>query len=209
MSAILTLLDPLPTDAEDTWVGPASGPEGKRSYGGQFVAQSVAAACRTVDADRPPTNEAGEPVEYTVTRVFDGRTAAARRVDSRQGGRLLTTATVSFATELPGPEHGRRSSMPHDPGDLPQTGPAGPAPSMPLDDLDIRIADDTSDGEFTRRMWWRTTAAGSKTRQSSLSTARTRTHRSRSSAPKRIDWSKPPTASRVDRRNDMLAPTME
>ena len=167
MSAILALLDPRPGDAEDTWIGPASGPEGKRSYGGQFVAQSLAAACRTVDADRPPTNmhlqflrggEAGEPVEYTVTRVFDGRTAAARRVDSRQSGRLLTTATVSFAIELPGPEHGRRSSMPHDPGDLPQTGPAGPAPSMPLDDLDIRIADDTSDGEFTRRLWWRTTA---------------------------------------------------
>ena len=81
----------------DTWIGPASGPEGKRAFGGQFVAQSLAAACRTVDADRLPTNmhlqflrggEAGDPVEYTVTRVFDGRTAAARRVDSRQDGRL-------------------------------------------------------------------------------------------------------------------------
>ena len=99
MSEILGLLDLRPGDAEDTWIGPASGPEGKRSYGGQFMAQSLAAACRTVDADRPPTNmhlqflrggEAGEPVEYTVTRVFDGRTAAARRVDSRQNGRLLT-----------------------------------------------------------------------------------------------------------------------
>src|SRR6478752_9375916 len=128
MSALLKLLDLDQGADADTWIGPASGPEGKRSYGGQFVAQSLAAACRTVDADRPPTNmhlqflrggEAGEPVEYTVARVFDGRTAAARRVDSRQGGRLLTTATVSFATELPGPEHGRRSSMPHDPGDLP------------------------------------------------------------------------------------------
>ena len=37
--------------------------------------------------------EAGDPVEYTVARVFDGRTAAARRVESRQHGRLLTTAT--------------------------------------------------------------------------------------------------------------------
>ena len=62
--------------------------------------------------------EAGDPVEYTVTRVFDGRTAAARRVDARQDGRLLTTATVSFAIELPGPEHGTRPSMPHDPTDL-------------------------------------------------------------------------------------------
>ena len=99
MSKLLGLLDLQPGDAEDTWIGPASGPEGKRSYGGQFMAQSLAAACRTVDADRPPTNmhlqflrggEAGEPVEYTVTKVFDGRTAAARRVDARQNGRLLT-----------------------------------------------------------------------------------------------------------------------
>jgi acyl-CoA thioesterase II len=166
MSTLLKLLDLRPGDAEDAWIGPASGPDGKRSYGGQFVAQSLAAACRTVDADRLPTNlhlqflrggEAGDAVEYTVARVFDGRTAAARRVDSLQDGRLLTTATVSFATELRGPEHGRRSSMPHDPSALPQTGPAGPAPSMPLNEIDIRIADDASTGEFVRRLWWRAT----------------------------------------------------
>jgi acyl-CoA thioesterase len=166
MSALLKLLDLSPGDDPDTWIGPASGPAGKRSYGGQFVAQSLAAALRTVDADRPPTNlhlqflrggEAGDSVDYTVTRVFDGRTAAARRVDSRQDGRLLTTATVSFAAELRGPEHGVRPLLPQDPGTLPHTGPAGPAPSMPLDELDIRIADDTSSGEFVRRLWWRAT----------------------------------------------------
>jgi acyl-CoA thioesterase II len=166
MSALLKLLDVAPGDADDSWIGPASGPQGKRSYGGQFVAQSLAAALRTVDADRLPANmhlqflrggEAGDVVEYAVARVFDGRTAAARRVDARQDGRLLTTATVSFATELPGPEHGHRATMPGDPDELPQTGPAGPAPSMPLDELDIRIADDTTDGEFVRRMWWRAT----------------------------------------------------
>jgi acyl-CoA thioesterase-2 len=166
MSRLLKLLDLQPGDAEDTWVGPASGPDGKRSYGGQFVAQSLAAACHTVDTDRLPTNihlqflrggEAGDAVEYTVARVFDGRTATARRVDSRQDGRLLTTATVSFATELPGPEHGHRSPLPGDPNALPLTGPAGPAPSMPLDELDIRIADDAANGEFVRRLWWRAT----------------------------------------------------
>jgi acyl-CoA thioesterase-2 len=166
MSALLKLLDLDQGADADTWIGPASGPAGKRSYGGQFVAQSLAAACHTVDADRPPTNmhlqflragEAGDPVEYTVARVFDGRTAAARRVDSHQAGRLLTTATVSFAAELPGPEHGHRPDMPGDPDLLPRTGPAGPAPSMPLDELDIRIADDTSSGEFVRRLWWRAT----------------------------------------------------
>src|SRR5258708_6692806 len=162
MSALLKLLEMSPGDDTDSWVGPASGPAGKRAYGGQFRAQSPAAACRTVDADRPPTNmhlqflrggEAGEPVGYTVARVFDGRTAASRRVESRQDGRLLTTATVSFAAELPGPEHGHRPDMPGDPDSLLRTGPAGPAPSMPLDELDIRIADDTSTDEFVRRLW--------------------------------------------------------
>ena len=54
MSALLKLLD-LDRGADaDTWIGPASGPAGKRSYGGQFVAQSLAAACHTVGTDRPP-----------------------------------------------------------------------------------------------------------------------------------------------------------
>jgi acyl-CoA thioesterase II len=167
MSALLELLDVKPGDGADVWTGPASGPDGKRSYGGQFVAQSLAAAYRTVEADRMPTNmhlqflrggEAGDPVDYAVTRVFDGRTAAARRVDSHQNGRLLTTATVSFAIDLPGPEHGQRPPVPDDPDALPRTGPAGPAPSMPLDEIDIRIVDDGSGGEFVRRLWWRVTA---------------------------------------------------
>ena len=166
MSTLLKLLELEQGADADTWIGPGSGPAGKRSYGGQFVAQSLAAACRTVDPDRLPTNmhlqflrggEAGDSVEYTVARVFDGRTAALRRVDSRQEGRLLTTATVSFAADTRGPEHGRRPSMPQDPSTLPLTGPAGPAPSMPLDELDIRIADDTSSVEFVRRLWWRAT----------------------------------------------------
>jgi acyl-CoA thioesterase II len=166
VSTLLKLLDVKPGADADTWIGPASGPDGKRAYGGQFVAQSLAAACRTVDPNRLPTNmhlqflrggEASDSVDYTVTRVFDGRTAAARSVDSHQDGRLLTAATVSFAIDLPGPEHGHRSSLPWNPDALPQTGPAGPAPSMPLDEIDIRIADDRSGAEFVRRLWWRTT----------------------------------------------------
>ena len=49
MSVLLGLLDVEPGSAEHAWVGPASGPEGKRAFGGQFMAQSLAAACRTVD----------------------------------------------------------------------------------------------------------------------------------------------------------------
>lgn len=167
MSKLLDLLDVRPGPGTDSWIGPASGPAGKRAYGGQFVAQSLAAAIRTVEADRLPTNmhlqflrggEAGDDVEYSVARVFDGRTSSARRVDSHQGGRLRTTATVAFATDLPGPQHGRRAWA-QDPETLPQTGPAGPAPSMPLDELDIRIADSGAGDEFVRRLWWRATGS--------------------------------------------------
>src|SRR3984893_15586738 len=121
MSALLKLLELSPGAAAGIWIGPGSGPAGKRAYGGQFVAQSLAAACHTVDADRLPANmhlqflrgrEGGGPREYTMGRVCDGRPAAARRVGSRQDKLLLTTATVSFAAELSGPEHGHRSVMP-------------------------------------------------------------------------------------------------
>ena len=79
VSVLLDLLDVRPGTDDRTWVGPASGPAGKRSFGGQFMAQSLAAACRTVDPAKPPTNmhlqflrggEAGDDVEYAVrTRV--------------------------------------------------------------------------------------------------------------------------------------------
>ncbi|EHI12949.1 acyl-CoA thioesterase [Mycolicibacterium thermoresistibile] len=168
MSVLLKLLDVAAGDGADQWIGAASGPAGKRAYGGQLVAQSLAAAARTVPAERPPTSlhlqflrggDAGAPVEYTVTGLLDGRTTAARRVDARQDGRLLTTATVSFAVPLSGPRHGWRTELPGDPEQLPRTGPAGPAPSMPLDELDIRIADEGGGAGFVRRFWWRATVA--------------------------------------------------
>ncbi len=170
MSALLRLLDVRPgaVDSPDTWLGASSGPEGKRAFGGQFMAQSLAAASRTVEAGKSPTNmhlqflrggEAGDGVEYGVQRVFDGRTAASRRVESRQNGRLLTVASVSFAAPLAGPEHGGPIGAGHDPESLPRTGPPGPAPSIPLDEIDIRFTDDRTGGEFVRRLWWRVTVA--------------------------------------------------
>jgi acyl-CoA thioesterase II len=169
VSTLLTLLDVRAGAAGDgaVFTGRASGPAGKRAYGGLLAAQSLAAACRTVGDDRSPANmhlqflrggDAGEGVEHRVHRVYDGRTASARRVESHEHGRLLTTATASFATPLAGPEHGRHAASPQDPEALPRTGPPGPAPSLPLDEFDIRIDDDTSTGEFVRRMWWRVTA---------------------------------------------------
>jgi len=162
MSVLLDLLD-VADVGSDTWRGRGSGPDGKRAYGGQLVAQSLAAAARTVEPGKAPTamhlqflrgGDAGDGVDYRVARVFDGRTAASRRVDAVQQGRLLTTATVSFAAPLPGPEHGRRD-VAGDPDALAHTGPAGPAPSMPLDELDLRLVDDGAGEDFVRRLWWR------------------------------------------------------
>ena len=164
MSALLRLLDVQPGPTDGSWLGPASGPEGKRAFGGQFMAQSLAAASRTVEPGKLPTSmhlqflrggEAGDAVDYAVQRVYDGRTASARRVEAFQGGRLLTTASVSFSVPLTGPEHGHVEALPQDPAALARTGPVGPAPSMPLDEIDIRVVDDRSRGEFVRRLWWR------------------------------------------------------
>ena len=164
MSALLRLLDVGSGDSEDSWIGAASGPEGKRAFGGQFMGQSLAAAARTVEPAKRPVNmhlqflrggEAGDDVDYSVERVFDGRTASSRRVVSRQAGRMTTAATVSFSLPLPGPEHGHVTACAEDPETLPRTGPPGPAPSMPLDEIDVRVVDDRSTGEFVRRLWWR------------------------------------------------------
>jgi acyl-CoA thioesterase len=103
--------------------------------------------------------DAALPVEYDVDRVFDGRTSKSRRVLARQDDRLLVTATVGFACSTTGPEHGKRDPSPGDPNDLPRTGPAGPAPSLPLDEIDIRIDDRATNGGFVRRLWWRATVS--------------------------------------------------
>jgi acyl-CoA thioesterase-2 len=152
----------------DTFTGPANGPAGKRAYGGHLAGQVLAAACRTVEPDRAPTavhvqflrgGDAGESVRYQVDRMHDGRTASSRRVLGRQGDRLVVSATALFAVPAVGPEHTDRAVG--DPESLPRTGPIGPAPSLPLDEIDIRISDQgggVGGGEFVRRLWWRVTA---------------------------------------------------
>ncbi|MFN8032611.1 MAG: thioesterase family protein [Mycobacterium sp.] len=166
--ALFALLTVTPDgSAADLFTGPAAGPPGKRAYGGHLAAQAMAAACGTLNPGFVPTSlhvqflrggEAGEPVSYEVERVYDGRTAASRRVLARQDGRLLVTATASFSVPADGPEHAQRRSATTDPENLPPTGPLGPAPSLPLDEIDIRSEDDRSTGEFVRRLWWRVTA---------------------------------------------------
>ncbi|CAN5177534.1 thioesterase family protein [soil metagenome] len=167
MSTLLELLDVQRGDT-DVWVAAGHGPADKRAFGGQFVAQSMAAAGQTVPAETGPTSmhlqflrggAAADPVDYAVERTYDGRTAMTRRVVARQGERIITTATVSFAVPLAGPAHGHYGKLPGDPETLAATGPAGPAPGLPLDELDIRIVDEGAGPDFVRRLWWRATVS--------------------------------------------------
>jgi acyl-CoA thioesterase-2 len=165
MSALLDLLDVRP-GATDIFVAAGHGPADKRAFGGQFVAQSMAAAAQTVPGQALPTSmhlqflrggAAADPVDYEVERTFDGRTAMTRRVLARQSDRTITAATVSFAAPQNGPAHGHYGDLPEDPDTLAATGPAGPAPGLPLDELDIRIVDEGDGTAFVRRLWWRAT----------------------------------------------------
>jgi acyl-CoA thioesterase II len=164
VSTLLGLLDGRVGD-DDTFVATGHGPADKRAFGGQFVAQTMVAAGPTVPAAAQPTSlhlqflrggAAAEPVEYAVERTYDGRTAMTRRVLARQGERLITAATVSFAVPLAGPAHGTHHVV-QDPESLPATGPPGLAPGLPLDELDIRFADEGAGTSFVRRLWWRAT----------------------------------------------------
>lgn len=165
MTGVVAGLLRLTPDGPDAFRGSHNGPVGKRAYGGLLAGQALAAACRTVPADRVPTSlhvqflrggDAGTAVRYEVERVHDGRTTSSRRVLGRQDDRLMISATALFAVPAPGPQHTDRTAA-EDPGRLERTGPIGPAPALPLDEIDIRIRDDRSGGEFVRRLWWRVT----------------------------------------------------
>ncbi|WP_313673189.1 acyl-CoA thioesterase domain-containing protein [Mycolicibacterium sp.] len=164
-SALTRLLAVTPT-GEDIFDGTPNGPTGKRAYGGHLAAQALTSACRTTTEDRVPTSlhvqflrggDAGEPVRYSVERTHDGRTTSSRRVLGRQGDRVRISATALFAVPADGPQHSD-STAAEDPEQLVRSGPIGPAPSLPLEEIDIRIRDEGQGPEFVRRLWWRVTA---------------------------------------------------
>ena len=93
------------------FVAPAAPERSGTMYGGQFLAQGVGAAQRTVDDDRfvhylhacfLRTGDVALPVELDVERVRDGRSFSSRAVTARQRGRELFRMTVSFHVPEPG-----------------------------------------------------------------------------------------------------------
>ncbi len=118
----------------------------QRLFGGVLLAQSIAAAGRTVQADRPVHSmhalfvrgaSPAEHIEYSVDRVRDGGSTSARRVIARQGGLEVFSATVSFQRGRGGVRHQKAF-------------PSAPSPDTLLS-LHERLARDGVDGPD----WWK------------------------------------------------------
>jgi acyl-CoA thioesterase-2 len=110
---LLTVLD-LEQRGENEFCGSGSNAGAYRLFGGHVAAQSLAAAGRTVGADRHPATiqstflRAGrpdEPLNFTVERVGDGRSFSFRRVLATQRDQPIFSMLATFHTGNESPEH--------------------------------------------------------------------------------------------------------
>lgn len=119
--AILTL----EACGEDRWRGNGSSGDGADgTFGGHLLGQATAAALASADDDRAVNSihayflrsgQPGQPYEYAVERIRDGRSFSSRRVSAWQGERQIFELTASLAV----PEPGNRIA-PTPPSDLAQ-----------------------------------------------------------------------------------------
>jgi acyl-CoA thioesterase-2 len=131
LEGLLAVLDLTPADETDRFVGQSQPQPWGRVFGGQVLAQSLAAAQRTVDEDRPVhsmhgyflrAGDSNEPITFAVERLRDGRSFSARRVHALQFGRPILSMLASFQAPSTGLEH--QLAMPDVPApeDLPSIG---------------------------------------------------------------------------------------
>ncbi|TCT06001.1 acyl-CoA thioesterase [Aquabacter spiritensis] len=113
VSTLLRILDLEPLEI-NLFRGRSANPGGGRVFGGQVVAQALAAALRTVPEDRVAHSLHGyfllpgdpdAPILYDVERIRDGRSFTTRRVVAIQNGRAIFFTSVSFQVEEAGFEH--------------------------------------------------------------------------------------------------------
>jgi acyl-CoA thioesterase-2 len=97
--------------------------QGGHLFGGQLIAQALAAADLTLDGKALHSahsyylraGDVSRPVEFSVDAVRDGRSFATRQVSAMQDGKLLLRTTCSASTGEAGPlDH--QSAMPGDVG---------------------------------------------------------------------------------------------
>ena len=110
MFSSLLRLEPTP----DGFTAPASPDKGERVFGGQFLAQCLAAAQTTVDGERDVNSLHGYflrpgdvdlPVQIRVDRVRDGRSFSSRQAIAAQRGKELFRLLVSFQVPDETPEY--------------------------------------------------------------------------------------------------------
>ncbi len=116
LAGLLRVLDlaPHPDGEPDTFVGESQPQPWGRVFGGQVLAQSLAAAQRTVVPERPVhsmhgyflrAGDSSEPIVFAVERLRDGRSFSARRVHALQFGRPILSMIASFQSPAEGLDH--------------------------------------------------------------------------------------------------------
>ena len=110
----LDLVDTGARTSDDIFTGTAQWNPRGRVFGGQVLAQSVVAATRTVDPERPVHSmhgyflrpgEVGVPITFAVDRIHDGRSFSTRRTQAYQHGKPILSAIASFQMVDEGLEH--------------------------------------------------------------------------------------------------------
>ena len=113
VSELVSILELEPIEL-DMYRGQTPPGAGSRIYGGQVVAQAMAAAYRTIDDGRLCHSMHGyfmrpgdpkTPILFQVERVRDGGSFAVRRVVALQNGKQIFNLAASFQTPEEGFEH--------------------------------------------------------------------------------------------------------
>ncbi|MFT3875006.1 MAG: acyl-CoA thioesterase II [Propioniciclava sp.] len=123
ISEILDLLE-LDSCGHDTFIGKHPVTLQQRTFGGQVMAQALAAMYRTVPSERLCHSLKGyflragvtsEDITYTVARPRDGGSFTTRGVTASQGGHEIFTMSASFKEPEDGLEHAALPSKPPTP----------------------------------------------------------------------------------------------
>ncbi len=103
----------------DRFIGGNMHPEGFRVYGGQVLAQALAAAAATVEPDRLihsqhayflRQGDVAKPILFEVDRARDGSSFSSRRVVALQAGKPIFVSSLSFQQASQGDDY--QSAMP-------------------------------------------------------------------------------------------------
>ncbi len=145
LQGLLATLDLTPhgqdAQGQDVFTGRSQPQPLGRVFGGQVLGQTIVAAGRTVDPDRPVHSmhgyflrpgDSSEPITFAVERLRDGRSFSARRVHAIQFGQPILSMIASFQTDAAGLDH--QDAMPQvpDPESLPTAAHLMPTTSDPV-----------------------------------------------------------------------------